>query len=188
MLTLREFRASDIDDMMEWAMDDAVTEFLVWETYTSRDAAVEFFHAFIVPHPWFRAICWADVAIGSLSLTPGSGIHACRAELGYVLARRYWGRGIMTAAVTAAVEQGFRELQSIARIEAIVFRENAASQRVLIKAGFASTGLQRSYVIVKNKLRDCYVFEMVREESSSLGSSLGHDMEEEGEAIELEDR
>lgn len=57
------------------------------------------------------------------------------AELGYWLAKPYWGRGIMTAAVIRVCDIGFKEL-GLKYIKAHVFVPNLGSQKVLKKAKF----------------------------------------------------
>ncbi|RYZ58343.1 MAG: N-acetyltransferase [Proteobacteria bacterium] len=57
------------------------------------------------------------------------------AELGYWLAKPYWGQGIMTSAVQKVCELGFREL-GLRFISAHVFVHNLGSQKVLKKAKF----------------------------------------------------
>ena len=60
-------------------------------------------------------------------------------EVGYRLARRSWGRGIATEAVSALVRYGFDSL-ALPRVVAIVYPENRASRRVLEKLGFVDVG------------------------------------------------
>lgn len=55
-------------------------------------------------------------------------------EVGYRLARSYWGRGIATEAAAASLMYGFCELR-LDRIVAVVHPDNLASQRLLEKIG-----------------------------------------------------
>jgi len=55
-------------------------------------------------------------------------------ELGYGMAKEYWGRGIGTEACRAWLDFGFNKL-NLARITAIAFPENKASRRIMEKAG-----------------------------------------------------
>jgi RimJ/RimL family protein N-acetyltransferase len=57
-------------------------------------------------------------------------------EVGYLLGSAYWGRGLATEAARASVRYGFEEL-GLRQIVGIVHPDNAASQRVLEKAGLA---------------------------------------------------
>ncbi len=55
-------------------------------------------------------------------------------EVGYRLARSYWGRGYATEAAAAVVQHGFRSLL-LPRIVAIINPANFASVRVALKLG-----------------------------------------------------
>ncbi|AKM07435.1 Acetyltransferase, GNAT family protein [Pelagerythrobacter marensis] len=63
------------------------------------------------------------------------------AELGYWIARPYWGRGYATEAGRAALE--IARMLGHSRIVASHFLDNPASGRVLQKLGFAATGAIR---------------------------------------------
>jgi len=56
------------------------------------------------------------------------------ADIGYVLAKPYWGQGYATEAVAAVLQFGFIHL-SLRRIEANALPENVASLRVMAKLG-----------------------------------------------------
>jgi RimJ/RimL family protein N-acetyltransferase len=60
-------------------------------------------------------------------------------ELGYWIARPFWGRGIATEASAALIE--IARALGLKRLEASHFIDNPASARVLDKLGFESTGL-----------------------------------------------
>ncbi|XP_058212167.1 uncharacterized protein LOC131324277 [Rhododendron vialii] len=162
MMTLRPFNLSDVEDLMEWTTDDNVTRFCLFETYTSKEQAVDFITNIAIPHPWLRAICLKNRAIGSISVAPGSGIGAGRGEIGYALASKHWGKGIVTRAVEMAVSSVFSELPHLVRLEALVDAENLGSQRVMEKAGFQREGVLRKYAFIKGRYRDLVTFSLVR--------------------------
>ena len=60
-------------------------------------------------------------------------------ELGYWIARSFWGRGIATEAGRALVD--IARTLGLGQLEASHFIDNPASARVLDKLGFESTGL-----------------------------------------------
>ncbi|MBT5873579.1 MAG: GNAT family N-acetyltransferase [Candidatus Latescibacteria bacterium] len=70
--------------------------------------------------------------------------HDRRAEVGYDMARAYWGRGIGTEAVRAAVCFGFEHM-NLNRIEAATIADNMGSVRLLEKLGFTREGTLREY-------------------------------------------
>jgi [ribosomal protein S5]-alanine N-acetyltransferase len=107
----------------------------------------------------------ADEPVGGIALRLGEDIERCSAEIGYWLGRAYWGRGIMTAAVGAVTAYGFASLDLL-RVFALPFTDNAASVRVLEKAGYVREGLLRSSAIKAGKVRDQYLYAAVRASAS----------------------
>lgn len=65
------------------------------------------------------------------------------AELGYWLAEPFWGKGIMSEAVRQICREAFSRFE-ISRIYAVPYAHNAASRRVLEKAGFTFRGFTES--------------------------------------------
>ena len=65
-----------------------------------------------------------------------------RTEVGWRLGRAHWGRGLATEGALASVRYGFEGL-GLARIISITLPENAASRRVMEKAGLTYRGEPR---------------------------------------------
>ncbi|XP_042518276.1 uncharacterized N-acetyltransferase p20-like [Macadamia integrifolia] len=160
-ISLRPIELSDLDDFMVWATDDLVTRFCSWESYTSREAALAYLKEKVIPHPWYRVICLENRPVGAISVIPGSGNDNCRGELGYVLASKYWGKGIATRAVKLVVSSIFEEWPHLVRLEALVDVENPGSQRVLEKVGFQKEGVLRKYLIQKGSIRDMVMYSLL---------------------------
>ena len=85
-----------------------------------------------------------------------------KAELGYWLAEKYWGQGIMTQAVKLATEFGFKKLK-LKRIYARVFSFNKASKRVLEKAGYKFEGILRKNTKKDNRFIDDCLFAKIKD-------------------------
>ncbi len=62
-------------------------------------------------------------------------------ELGYLLARKFWGAGLATEAAAACLKYGFEELK-FKEVIAMTDLENVASQKVLEKIGFVKRGIE----------------------------------------------
>lgn len=81
-------------------------------------------------------------------------------ELGYVLARKFWGQGLMPEAIGPIVEWAFTE-PTVTRVTAACDIENAASARVLEKAGFSRQGTLERWSVhpnISDEPRDCYLY------------------------------
>ncbi|VVB07445.1 unnamed protein product [Arabis nemorensis] len=153
---LRPMILSDVDDYMVWATDSKVARFCTWEPCTSRDEAIKYITDKVLTHPWLRAICLEDDRpIGYILIMPVDDI---RKEIGYVLARKYWGKGFATEAVRLVTAEIFKEMPEIERLEALVDVENVGSQRVLEKVGFTREGLMRKFICIKGSVRDTVMF------------------------------
>ena len=110
-----------------------------------------------------RAVVVGGEAVGCVSLTLGHDVYQKSAELGCWLARDFWGRGIMTEAVGGLCREGFAAWD-ILRIQAEVFAPNAASRRMLEKAGFTLEGTKRAAVYKNGQVLDGCVYALLREE------------------------
>ncbi|CAL4936427.1 unnamed protein product [Urochloa decumbens] len=164
-VTLRKFELSDVDAMMTWASDPLVAAACRWDPYESTEPLLAFLRDVVLPHPWFRAIC-ISVAdgedprpVGAVSVSPTG--DPCRFELGYVLARAHWGKGVATAAVKRTVAAVFGEVEGLQRVEALVDVANPASQRVLEKAGFTREAVLRKYMLKKGAVLDMVMFSFI---------------------------
>src|SRR5580765_5091396 len=108
------------------------------------------------------AIANETEAIGGIGLRLGDDVHRHTAEMGYWLGEPFWGRGIMTEAITAFTPWAFRWFELL-RIFAQPFATNTASVRVLEKAGFVCEGQLKANVIKDGKLLDSLMYACVRE-------------------------
>jgi RimJ/RimL family protein N-acetyltransferase len=81
------------------------------------------------------AIAVNDEAVGSIGFVLHPDVERVSAEIGYWLAEPFWGRGIVTDALAAMTEYAIAT-HALTRIYAVPFASNAASCRVLEKAGY----------------------------------------------------
>lgn len=78
-------------------------------------------------------------------------------ELGYWLARRYWGQGIMSAAVSAFVAWA-AAAHGLERFTAKVFADNEPSSQLLRRCGFTEEGVLRAAVKKEGRILDLLVY------------------------------
>jgi ribosomal-protein-alanine N-acetyltransferase len=85
----------------------------------------------------------------------------CRsAEIGYSLSRLYWNQGLMTEAVKAVLELGFRQLK-LNRIEAQHDTLNPASGKVMQNCGMVKEGTLRQRIYNKGRFIDVDMYAIV---------------------------
>jgi ribosomal-protein-alanine N-acetyltransferase len=103
-----------------------------------------------------------DALLGGCTLSTIRRGVAQMASLGYWTGAMYAGKGYMTAAVRSVVRFAFEDLE-LHRVEAACQPDNAASRRVLEKAGFTHEGSARAYLKINGDWRDHVLFGIVNE-------------------------
>jgi [ribosomal protein S5]-alanine N-acetyltransferase len=168
---LTEFRPADKAALVEWLSDRDIYERTLRIPYPYSEADADAWLSRILPtadRPG-RPGNWAVREAGG-RLIGGIGLdglgdaepwRAHRAEIGYWLAKPFWGRGIMTAVVRAVCAHGFAEC-GLVKITAQVFDGNAASARVLEKNGFVQEGCLRKHVLKDGRYLDVRAYARVR--------------------------
>ena len=166
---LRPWRCADGADVARCANDPAIARNLrdaFPHPYTPEDGA-DFVDSCVAREgegQLCRAIEVDGRAVGSIGLFRGADVYCKSAELGYWLARDCWGRGIMTRAVIQLCREGFGRWD-ILRIYAEPFARNAASRRVLEKAGFTLEGVLRQGAYKWGEVLDTCVYGLLRGEA-----------------------
>jgi len=106
----------------------------------------------------------SGVAIGTCLLFHFDEASA-RAEIGYVLGQRHWGRGYMSEALSQLFAFAFDDL-SLRRLEAEVDSRNVASDRLLLRMGFTKEGMLRQRWVTKGEVQDANIYGLLRHEWS----------------------
>ncbi len=84
-----------------------------------------------------------------------------RAEIGYWLAKPFWGKGIMTAVAQRICQYAFDEF-GLVKITAHVFAHNPASARVLEKCGFQQEGFLHKHFVKDDEFINARLFGLLR--------------------------
>jgi [ribosomal protein S5]-alanine N-acetyltransferase len=131
--------------------------------YAETDAVGFIERTMAQPRPTSFIIDVDGAAVGAIGLKLKDDIERIGAELGYWLSEAYWGRGILSEAVPAFTQWALKEFQ-LTRLEAIVFEGNAASARVLEKAGYVLEGTMRRSAIKDGQVIDRWLYAYVAED------------------------
>ena len=149
-----------------YAQDAEVTRYLAWAPHTSVETTRKFV-AFCQDR-WTNLVAFPYVItrkedrklLGMIEVRP----NGHRADFGYVLARSYWGNGVMPEPIAAIVKITLAH-PTIYRMEATCDAENTASARALEKSGFSREGLLRRYIVhpnVSSEPRDSLLYARTR--------------------------
>lgn len=138
-LVLRQWRADDRKPFAQMNADPSVTEFLLPLTALQSDALAARLAAGIDEHGWgFWAVEAPGVApfVGFVGIKPMPPVlpFAPGVEIGWRLARPFWGRGYASEAALAALRVGFEQV-GLAEIVAFTAVGNQRSRAVMARLG-----------------------------------------------------
>lgn len=169
-ILLRKMSLKDAKDMFEYAQDSQASKYTGWYTHNSIQDTKLFLQYTINNYKNNQLSNWGIVQkaeqkfIGTAGFVDWNIEHA-KAEIGYTLSRKYWGKGYMTEVVNAIIYFGFRTMM-LNRIEARCVIENIASARVMEKVGMKYEGILRGCMFMKGKYRDLKMYSILKEEFS----------------------
>jgi ribosomal-protein-alanine N-acetyltransferase len=166
-LLLRLPVLDDIDIIFrKYAQDREVTKYLIWRPHENINVTREFVCRCFQCWKDETAFPWVVVRkidyelVGMIELRLDKFI----ADLGYVIAREYWGMGYATGITKSVVEWTMAQ-ENIYRCWATCDIENLASARVLEKAGMQREGILRRFTVhpnISDEPRDCYCYSAVK--------------------------
>ena len=84
-----------------------------------------------------------------------------RGSIGYVLNRKYWGKGYATETAKALVNFGLKKLK-LHRVAAVCRPQNKASAKVMEKAGMKYESHFKDHVFIKGKWCDSLGYAIVK--------------------------
>ena len=141
-LILRAWEITDLDDFFEYASVEGVGEKAGWEHHKSKDKSLEILKMFIEEKKVFAIVLKENQkVIGSIGIEELSEEldkdldNLLGRELGYVLNKDYWNKGIMKEVISKVVDYCFNTLK-LNFLMASYFNHNIASKRVLENLNF----------------------------------------------------
>lgn len=139
-IILRNWKQTDLDDFYTYASVDGVGQMAGWQPHENKEKTEEILNRFIKGKKTF-AIEYQGRVVGSLGIEkynekkfPEFDNLAVR-EIGFVLAKDCWGKGIMPEAVKEVCRYLFEDVH-LDLITCGYFKWNKQSARVQEKCGF----------------------------------------------------
>jgi ribosomal-protein-alanine N-acetyltransferase len=149
-----------------YAQDPLVTRYLIWRPHASISETQAFLRR--CEAAWHRGSAFPWVITrrrdNRLMGMIEPQVDGHKVELGYVLARAFWGQGHMTEAVEAVVTWVLDQ-EGIYRVWAATDLENLASSRVLEKVGMEKECILRRWGMhpnISNEPRDCACYAIIK--------------------------
>ena len=165
-LCLRPFEEEDLEDFYAYACDPEVGPKAGWKPHDSREESWGVLQRFIREQE-----VWAVVEKTSGRVIGSVGLHkdekrSCEdiRMLGYVIGRKWWGKGYATEAAEAVLRFGFRHMH-LRMVTIYHYPFNSRSRRVIEKCGFVREGVLRmGSQLWSGAIYDDVCYSMTREE------------------------
>jgi ribosomal-protein-alanine N-acetyltransferase len=111
---LRRLEAHDLEDVFAYASDPEVARYTSWPVHETLKDSREFLNYVLELYTNGEVAPWGVFLQGKVVGTCGFldwNLHSSRAEIGYALSSKVWGRGLMTEAVRGVISFGFRTMK-----------------------------------------------------------------------------
>jgi RimJ/RimL family protein N-acetyltransferase len=163
MTKFRNLTVEDLDALVRWRNDPAVTRFLA-DRLKTREQAAAWFHTLKAQDKiWLKAIIEKEKVIGYGQLESIDEKNR-RCELVLVIGEiEYWGKGIGTYVLKMMLQYAIDTLH-MHRVWAVMARGNDRSERLVKKAGFLQEGVMRETIIIGDKYSDLLCFSILEDE------------------------
>jgi len=166
-LILRRSKDTDAAAVFEYGGDLEVARFADWPRLTDIDEARNAVANAALrwnagDYAWRITVAPDDAPVGGVACS----FDGDRAEFGFLVHRKHWGRGYATEAARAVVEW-MTSLPAVHRVQATGDIGNVASARVLEKLGLRRERVLKDWTVRPNlpgkPIRDALLYAWVRE-------------------------
>lgn len=173
-LILRKYQKGDEVDIFDYAKEDEVSLYLTWPTHQSIETSKKILNIWLEEYNNKETFRWAIIykkdnkligGIDSVNLFKDESDNYT-IELGYVLNKKYWNKGIMSEALSLVRDYLFNECKT-SKILIRCNEQNIASYKVMLKAGFIDKG-KRNESLIKGKNVKLIYTELTYEEYLNL--------------------
>lgn len=153
---------SDSSSLFKIWSDPDVTKFMNVSNFTDETQAQEMIRILDELSQENKAIRFSIIELESNEIIGTCGYNFLdfenqKAEIGYDIAKSFWGRGYASEAIRTLLEYGFSSL-NMNRIEAKVEPENVNSIKLLQNLNFTFEGTLRQYERVNEKFNDLNIY------------------------------
>ncbi len=160
---VRSWRTTDAESLALHANNRAIWRNLrdaFPHPYSLADAHAFLARARAMDPETFFAIEIDGAAVGGIGYSLHQDVERVSAEIGYWLGEPFWNRGVLSEAL-AAVTRHAIAAHDLTRVYALPYAWNAASCRVLAKAGYVLEGRLRKSARKDGEITDQFLWAFV---------------------------
>ncbi|WP_158998725.1 GNAT family N-acetyltransferase [Pigmentibacter ruber] len=168
---LRTLCEKDSNDIFQFTKDPEISKYLNWESHKDIHDTNDYLTRIILLTKKFPisnlGIEVIDknrkTIIGTVGLLPKHISSPYTYELGFVLSKEWWGKGIAIQSVQCLMKYAF-ENYTLERIEAFCVTENLKSWALLEKIGMLREGTRRNFFYKDKSFYDLYMYSILKNE------------------------
>jgi ribosomal-protein-alanine N-acetyltransferase len=166
-LRYEKIRPEFAPDMYEYSKDDDVTRYLTWSSHTSEKQTQNYCKLLVKKYAQGVFFDWGIIdknsskMIGTVGFTSFDGKNNT-AEIGYVLSKDFWKKGLATQAARTIIEFGFEQLH-LDGFCAKCIQGNDASLAVMKKCGMSIDGIYQNSMFIKGEYKTIIICSVTKE-------------------------
>ena len=149
-LLLRRWKEGDAEEAFaHWMNDPDVTKYLTWAPHGDIEVTRALLKMWEREsgepniYHWAIVLKEGNVLIGDIAVLRADEFQE-RGTIGYCMGKKWWGKGIMTEALSEVLRYCFEEV-GFFRIDGEHAAENIGSSRVMEKCGLTYEGTRRNF-------------------------------------------
>ena len=166
-LILRRIREIDYIDMHEYSADTEVTKYLTWRPHSTMSETKNYTNELQRRYDTGKFFDWGIVHkedgkfIGTCGFT-SINVNNNSCEIGYVLAKKYWGRGLIPEALELIMDFAFTYFK-FDRIDGRFLEGNVNSRKVMLKMGMVLDKIDYNLFHIKGEYKTVHTYYITRE-------------------------
>ncbi|HEY2628652.1 MAG TPA: GNAT family N-acetyltransferase [Usitatibacter sp.] len=165
---LRFVEERDVDAVYAVYSDPVVARYLSRPAQTDRAEAVKMVGNILAGYGDGSSVAFAmerreDGVVMGIVMLFRMHEESRRAEIGYSMARAYWGQGYMDESLRTAIDYAFGPM-NLNRLEADIDPRNVSSAKSLVRLRFKAEGVLRERWIVSGEVSDTAYYGLLRAE------------------------
>ena len=175
-LLLRRIESVDCEDMFEYSADSDVTRYLTWQPHANINETKEYISTIQKRYESGKFFDWGMVYkangrfVGTCGFTSINLVkNTC--EVGYVLSKRYWGRGLVPEALECVMEFAF-DYFGFDKVEARFLDGNANSRKVMQKVGMTYEKIDYNILHIRGEYKTVHTYSITKTDFENRKNKL----------------